>query len=242
MLQPQTQEKLELIKALENNYQPNQAIADTLADKTLIMVVGPAAVGKSTLMTAIAENAADFSRVSGFTSRSQRSNDEPGMYQYFEHSDHGLLPILDEISSRYVVQYAVHPTTYALYGSRIGDYRAPYNLLDTLSGVVEHLKSLPFAATVTIGIVTEPSTWKQWLFERYPFADEERAKRITEAILSLEWLLSQLENDILWLHNRANELAITAERLVRQVKGETSSDSEARQLAEACLDMARSLV
>lgn len=208
---------------------------DHIQDKTLVMIVGPAAVGKSSLMNAVVAHDDEFGRVSGFTTRPPRSNDEPGMYRYVSSQQ-----AIDLIASGDVVQYAVHPTTGAMYGSQVIDYPKPYNMLDTLSNVVESLRQLPFKRTITISLTTDPESWEAWLLERYPEPSEERTKRLNEAILSIEWSLSQ-SHDHFWLVNTPDDLDGSAERLI-DVIHRRSLASEVPTEAVKLLDKAKSLL
>lgn len=185
---------------------------DSLANKTLVMIVGPAAIGKSSLMNTVTNQDQEFGRVSGFTTRQPRSNDEPGMYRYITDQEASSL-----IANNDVVQYAVHPTTNAAYGSQVMDYPKTYNMLDTLSNVVDELRALPFKRTVVISLTANADAWQEWFLARYPRASDERTKRLQEAILSIEWSLGQTR-DHAWIVNAPEELESTANQLIATVR------------------------
>lgn len=200
---------------------------DSLSDKTLVMIVGPTAVGKSSLMNEVVTLDADFARVSGFTTREQRSNDEPGLYRYLTNAAARQL-----IEHGEVVQFAIHPTTGDMYGTQPQDYPRRFNLLDTLSTVVGGMQSLPFKNTVTFSLTTDPSAWRNWLLARYPEPGEDRTKRLREAAQSIEWSLAQTSQHF-WLVNRPNDLRTTADELiavVRSQSGPTDPPPEASEL------------
>ena len=204
---------------------------ESLHDKTLVMIIGPTAVGKSSLMNEVVSIDAEFSRVSGFTTREPRANDEPGLYRYLTNA-----AARHVIEQGEVVQFAIHPTTGDMYGTQLKDYPKRFNLLDTLSTVVEGLQSLPFKSTITISLTTDPRAWQTWLLNRYPEADDEqRIKRLEEARQSIEWSMAQT-TDHFWLVNQPNNLRATAEQLIAIVRGETSPTTmpdEAPQLLNA---------
>ena len=183
-----------------------------LEDKTLVMIVGPVAVGKSWLMNEVVSQNNQFGRVSGFTTRQPRNNDEPGLYRYLSVDQANVI-----ISANDCVQYAVHPTTGAIYGTQFIDYPKPFNVLDTLSNVAEQLRNLPFKQSVAISVTTDATAWEQWLLKRYPTASDERTKRLKEAILSIEWSLNQTSNHH-WLVNRPEQLTQTADQLITIVE------------------------
>jgi guanylate kinase len=184
-----------------------------LANKVLVMIVGPTAVGKSSLMNEVASLDSEFARVSGFTTRQPRANDEPGLYRYI--SKEAARRLIEQDGA--VVQFAIHPTTGDMYGTQPADYPAQFNVLDTLSTVVGGLQSLPFKDTVTISLTTEPEFWRTWVLARYPEANEERSKRLQEARQSIEWSMAQTSKHF-WLINRPNDLHTTAEELINIVK------------------------
>lgn len=208
---------------------------ERLQDKTLVMIVGPTTVGKSTLMKKATALNPNFSRVGGFTTRQQRPDDEAGLYRYVN-EEH----VKSLIATNDVIQYAVHPTTGTVYGSQIIDYPRQYNLLDTLSSVVLSLRELPFKQTVTVSVTTNPETWMEWLLKRYPQPSEERTKRLKEAILSIEWSLAQTSNHH-WLVNTAEKLDQTAGRLI-EIAAANHSSSQAPAEAVKLLQQARSLL
>ncbi len=193
-------------------------------------------------MNATAKLHPDFARVSGFTSRKPRPNAEPELYQYITHDEAGFAPIFQEIKRGELVQYAIHPTTHALYATRLHDFSGTYSLLDTFAYVVEGLRQLPFKQTLTVGLVTDPKTWRKWLDERYSNNNSERTKRLEEAILSLTWLLRQPEGDILWLENISGELSHTAQQLIDLCLGKQLSSHYAKNLAKGCLEMAQQML
>ena len=179
-----------------------------LADKTLIMIVGPSAVGKSTLMNEVVKLSGSFARVSGFTTRPPRADDEPGLYRYITSKE-----AEKRIRENKLVQYAVHPSTGVTYGTEPSDYPGEYNLLDTLSNVVIKLRALPFRETVTISLTAPAEQWREQFLMRYPIQSEDALKRLTEAKLSIEWSLAQT-NSHAWLNNQRGELRHTAQRLI----------------------------
>lgn len=246
MLSTELQERLDTARALQNNYQPKAEIADQLNEKVLVMIVAPAVMGKSLLMKEAEAQAENFARVPVFTTRTARQDDEPGMFRVLEHNEENVHQILNKIEDRSAVQYMVHPTIGTFYGTELNDYPTAYNMLPTISNVVEHLRNLPFKRTVTIGLITEPQIWSRWFNERYPMnneeSNEERLKRAAEAITSLSWLLDQPDDSVIWLINNEDALPETAARLIEQASGERGSDENARTLAKACLDTSRTFI
>lgn len=233
-------QKIAAAKTTQQTYQPNDAVAQIMRQKVLVMVVAPAATGKSYIISHAAEQASDFSKVAVFTTRPNRPDDEPGMFRSHT-SDAEITEILGKIEQGDVVQYAIHPTHGTIYGSEPADYPEHYNMLAMLSGTVEHMRALPFERTVTVGLVTDSTTWHEWFDNRFPEGHYNRVNRLQEAVMSLEWLTGQPENSIIWLINQPGQPEETASKLIAQTRGETPSDPNGRQFALDCLALARTL-
>lgn len=237
MLSSDVQNKLNAAKERETKYQPNDIVIDEISHKSLVMLVGPVAVGKSFVMNRVAKLDPDFMRSPIFTTREARSDDEPGMFRVQPHDDTSVTTILDQIEKGNVVQYAIHPTTDRLYGTLPADYPAMFNMLPVLSSVVDSLRTLPFKKTYVVGMATMPSAWKVWLNERYPKPSDERTKRLKEAVQSLEWLLSA--ENIVWALNLPDQPDSTAQTIIDVVKHGKTSDTSASSDAQEILALAK---
>ena len=206
------QDYIQKLKSLESSYVPNSAIESSLRSKNLVIFVGPAKVGKSSLMNKITEKYADFSRISGFTTRDPRSDDEPNMYRYFANSSESFGQLLQKAKAGELVQFALHPTTGNVYGTELVDYHGTYNCKDVLGHAVTSFRALPCAANYTFSIVCEPDQWLKRLSSSYDDeSDEDLKKRIAEAKINLIWSL-QDENTI-WVDNSDGQLG-SAEKLI----------------------------
>lgn len=229
---------LEQAAISQATYQPNQAVKNSLKNKSLIMFVGPVATGKTFVMnTVVAENSA-FGRVPAFTTREPRNDDDNGMFRYFPHDDHHITRLLNKIKLGEAVQYAIHPTSQRIYGSEVQDYPNEYNMLATLSGVVGQMSTLPFRHTFIIGLVCKADVWQAWLSKRYPHGGQEMNKRVMEAIRSLEWLL---EHTVVWVENVPNQPQQTARAVIDAVLYNKKNDN-ARIFADDMLRQAREML
>lgn len=206
----------------------------SLSDKTLVMVVGPAAIGKSSLMHAVTQVDTRFGYVRSFTTRPARGD---GMSTYRHIS-------FDEASelkrTAAAITFLTHPTTGHIYGTDDESYGASINLLDTLSSSVELYRSLPFKRSIVISLTASPDTWQSWLYKRYPQPSLERRSRLTEAVQSIEWSLGQTENHY-WLVNHPDRLRSTAERLIELID-RPHTNSAVPVEARALLDRAKLLL
>lgn len=187
-----------------------------LADKTLVMLVGPTAVGKSTVMHHAVAIDPRFSYVRSFTTRPDRG-DGVSTYRHITEAEAERLQ-----TSGGALTYFRHPTTGHVYGTTTESYQTEYNLLDTLSGSVALYRDLPFKRCVVMSITTNPDAWQTWVQSRYPEPSQERTKRLREAIKSIEWSLAQTDSH-LWLINRADHPKDTADCLIRLATNDATS-------------------
>ncbi|HET8709385.1 MAG TPA: hypothetical protein VFL85_03835 [Candidatus Saccharimonadales bacterium] len=238
MLSPETQARLDQARAHENDYRPNASISQQLGDKALVMVVAPAAIGKSTIMQRAVELSDDFAMVPVFSTRDARPDDDPALFRLSPHDDEHVNQLLNKIDAREAVQYAIHPTQGTIYGTEASDYPAKYNLLATLSNVVAGMRELPFNHTYTIGLITDANHWRQWFDARFPVQHKDRQKRLKEAAQSLEWLLA--DNQVLWLYNQPEAHDETARSLIDLVQ-DNAEPADLRQQATELLIAAREL-
>lgn len=240
MISPSVQTRLDAARRAEGSYIPSAAVAREINDKTLVMFVGPVAIGKSYIMNHLVKTDPDFGRVPVFTTRDARPDDEPGMFEALPHTDSSVSEILNQIDAQNVVQYAIHPTTGRMYGSFPRHYTQPYNLLATLSNVVEPMRKLPFQKTVVIGLSAKPGDWRTWFETRYPTASPEKTKRLSEATLSLEWLLMPEHDDfVCWVTNTPDNPDATTKDVINIVKYGKREDAGAKENARQLLELVR---
>jgi guanylate kinase len=177
-----------------------------LAGKTLVMIVGPSSVGKSTVMDAACRLDPEFSYVKAFTTRPPR----PGEKSHYRHVSRPEAELLHNQGQ--ALTWVLHPTTGHIYGTTKDSFATEYNLLDTLSGSVGLYTGLPFAWTRTVSLTLDPEVWQAWLKQRYAAKETELKERLLEAKSSIEWSLAQ--PDMAWLVNREGEPDIAAGELI----------------------------
>lgn len=190
---------------------------ESLHHKTLVMIVGPSAIGKSTLMNEVVRQHPEFSYVRSFTTRAKRAGEE----SHYDFIDKTTALGLKE--SGKTVTFFEHPTTGDIYGTTAASFPNRYNLLDTLSDTVAQYSLLPFKQAVTITLTAQPAEWQAWFLERYPAQTAEATKRLAEASLSINWSLNHPET--YWLENPANKIAETAAKLIDIVTNQPSHTS-----------------
>lgn len=242
MLSPALESDLAAARANQTQYTPNEQTLSTLNDKTLIMLVSPVATGKSYVIDRIAAANAEFDKVPIVTTRDQRPGEDPTLFRAIPHDERHVAELLDHIENGELVQYAIHPTSGRIYGTYASDYPGKYNLLATLSGAVEQLRTIPFQRTVVIGLSTDPATWRRRLTDRYPEPSEEKTKRLKEAIVSLQWMLDPAQKDVIqWANNPDNPDA-AVKSIIDIVKYNKQGDLAAKENARRMLEIAEDLL
>lgn len=222
------------LRSNQQAYLPSNDIRQQIAKKTLIMVVGPSAIGKSTTMNNVIVKDSRFDRVSGFTSRDARPDDEPGMYRYITDNNHERMQQL--ITDRQLVQYAVSPVKDVVYGTELSDYPGHYNLQDTLYSAVDNYRKVGFGSYKVVGLVADPLDWKRWFQNRFTQDDQPEAlSRLTEAHQSLSWLLTQHASSVYWVKNREMAHDHAADALINVIDLNTS-DSSGPNIATAMIE------
>lgn len=206
---------------------------DELRDKTLIMLISPSAMGKSTIVKTAAESDERFGRVRGFTTRLPRDNDMPDQFFYFSDDE-----VAKKRAAGEIVTEITFPETNLTYGTIHDSFHSEYCLLETMSNSVQTYRDLPFRKTIAVSITSPAEAWQARFKERYPMASESAKKRLDEARLSMHWSLAQVSEHF-WLVNDGTP-ATVADQLIAISLGE-STGRDGREYAEACLEVTRSM-
>ena len=232
---------IESLKEKQSSYIPSESVSDHLRHVVMAPIIGPVAVGKSTCMDkVVALNPDEFGRVNSFTTRPVRPGEAETEYRFLTHDAATLQAIFKMAQNGGLVQFAVHPTTGFIYGSDTTDYPKPYMMLDTLSGSVEALRQLPFKSVCEIALIMNPDTWTR-CFTARPMEHDERNKRLTEGVASLEWSLDQ-GNTIAWVINRSRRIRSTAETIAGLMTGTIEPSQNERKTGIKLLNTIRELL
>lgn len=227
---PDITTRMQQLIAKDEPYAPNQTILNEIAKKHIVLFVGPSAIGKSTLMHHINRLDRSFAYVSSFTTRLPAARDTPGLYQFFNSNDE-ITQLIDMIENRDVVQFAPHPTTGELYGSLLSGYSGRYDMLDMLYNKVADMLTTGFGRVDTIALTCDADEWMARFTARYPVANDESNKRLTEAINCLKWALAQTVDEIVWIDNSDGQLETAAHEVLDYVKHDHAPSTQARESA-----------
>lgn len=161
---------------------------DKLKQKKLIALLGPSAVGKSTIIHRALELAQkrgmDAAEAGTSTTRAPRP-DDPEAY----HTGIPMDDMLDMIENKQVVNWSLMNTG-QIYATRPEDFTAEYNFMACLPASLSMLRVAGFAAIHAFYIVTDEESWEEQLKPRRFEADGKTLKpdfgaRMDEALESL---------------------------------------------------------
>lgn len=159
-----------------------------IAGKTLICLIAPSAVGKSTVISEIlrqcADQGLDAAEVASITTRNRRPDgSDPINYRTategVTHRD-----LIEKIERYELINWSLSPTG-DLYATDVASYPATYNFLPLQPDSLEMLERAGFESVIAIYLTAPPEEWKVRLADRRD--DPKFRGRIIEAINSLEF-------------------------------------------------------
>ncbi len=221
--------------SLSVGYEASAAVNETLRQKELVPLIGPFAVGKTTLMRAAEAIDPAFGRIRSFTTRAQREGEEADAYDFLPHDAVTVAGIMRQARARELVQFTVHPTTGHVYGSTIGSYWAEYAMLDAMPTSLSGLVHLPFRAISLMAITVPPDEWEHRMAGRLRDGDpDDIRKRLSEGISNISWSLDQGPG-LSWIVNGGRTAAESAREFIRVIRHGGETSRSARQIAAQLL-------
>ncbi|HEU4914324.1 MAG TPA: hypothetical protein VFT16_02865 [Candidatus Saccharimonadales bacterium] len=177
------------------DYQPNQSVLATLPKIIFVAVIGPTAVGKSTLMNAASARCPALHQIISTTSRQPRPGEEDDVDFHFRSRDE----MEARIASHEYVQVAPNYTG-DLYATAPEDYSTEgIAMMPVIADAMPTFQSLPFKQTRSIFIL--PPSWEVWQerIKSHGFAPEALEARMREAGRSLRYAIDN--EDIVFVLN-----------------------------------------
>jgi hypothetical protein len=229
---------LETIKSFQDSYVPGPHVETHLSWRSGVVIVGPMAVGKTTLLDYVPDRDNDFGAATSFTTRKERPSDtsrnSTNLYRYLPADEATYADILEKIMDGSLVHFAVHPSTDAVYGSELGDYSSEYMLLDRVYSSVNKAVDLPFDNISIATILAEPDNWKRMFgYRSREIIIEEKARRLEEGCQSLEWSLNQEQMN--WIMNPERRVTKAVDEVIKLGRFGYTSDIAGPSDAEALL-------
>lgn len=225
---------LEWVQSAQEEYVPSEMVKEALAEKALVTLVGPFAIGKSSLSKTIAEIDPAFCEMGTISTRERRLDDS-------EHHRTGMPreEFIKKMVNGELVQFEVHPTTGQLYGSDLASFPTDRIVTPALAGSLSGFKDAGFGEVIPVGIVADTDVWQGWLQKRRKAGDYRQ--RLHEAEVSLNWLQQELAN-IAIIKNIPNSLErpsrinAIARDIIKIANGDTSVAMKPHK-ARALMDM-----
>jgi guanylate kinase len=218
----------DFVKALPElvyGYQPAPAVIEHIGRVTLLMLVGPSGVGKSTL---IKHSGLHF--VPSDTTRMPRPGEKDGVDMNFR-TDYDQLA--SDIKAGNFVQIAPFATG-ELYATKYSSYpESGAAVMPVMAEAVPLFRKLGFEKTISAFVV--PPSYQEWMrrMSEQQMTVEQRAKRLSEAKISFEFGLSDQQTHFI-LCDDINESAGQVKDLLNGQSNEVL-EAEARAVAQSLL-------
>jgi guanylate kinase len=185
--------ELAQLQQLISDYVPRKGTLDRLEKVRLLAVVGPTAVGKTTLMNYVTALDKNIHLVLSDVSRDPRPGETDGI-DYFFHSKNQML---DSLKQGLFAQ--VRPTFNGeIYASRADSYATSgQSVMAIVADAMPVFRSLPFRKIRTICII--PPSYEVWQtrINLHGFAEAELTKRMQEAYRSFKFAYTDTQSELL---------------------------------------------
>lgn len=166
-------------------YKPNDSVLQSLPQVSFVAIIGPTAVGKTTLMNAAAARCPALHQVISTMSRQPRPGEQDDIDVHFRSREEMQAKVE---AHEYVT--AIVNTNGEIYATALEDYSSEgIAMLPVLASAMPMFKGLPFKAFRTIFIL--PPSWEAWKarIKTHNFTPEELEKRMQEAGNSLRYAI-----------------------------------------------------
>lgn len=206
-------------------YHPSPAVEEHISRVTLLMLIGPSGVGKSTL---IKHSGLHF--VPSDTTRSARPGEKDGVDMNFR-TDYDQLAA--DIKAGNFVQIAPFATG-ELYATKYTSYpNSGAAIMPVMAEAISVFRRLGFSKTISAFVV--PPSHEEWMrrMSQQEMTVEQRAKRLSEAKVSFEFGLSDQETHFI-LCDDINESVEQVNGLLNGQPNEVV-EAEARAVAQLLL-------
>jgi guanylate kinase len=212
---------------LKQNYKPNFDVSKHISQLTLLMVIGPSGVGKSTVMKQLG-----YTYVPSDTTRLKTESEIDGV-DYIFRQDYDQL--FKEIQDGQFVQFVVGPAG-EFYGTKDSSY-PPFGIamMAVVAKEIENFRSLGFGQTISAFIT--PQSFDEWMkrFDSYrSLTSGKREHRLIEGGQSLGMSLSDDQTHFIL----NDQVADAVQQIQSLVAGKTDAwrENAAHESAREMLD------
>jgi guanylate kinase len=220
------EEFLQQLPEFVNNYQPSAEVLRHISDVSLLMVIGPSGVGKTSLI-----NQLNLQNVLGDTTREPRPEEKDGVDYCFRKDYEN---IINELKNGLFVQVAIGSggDFYATRNSSFPEFGT--GVMAVVADVIPIFRKLGFKKTISVFVA--PPSYDEWMrrLSDHELSDEQLTKRLAEAKRSFEFALSD-KNTYFVLNDNLEKAAA---QTLRIINGEVDEHEEqsALKIAEKILD------
>jgi guanylate kinase len=216
---------LKLLPSLAQNYKPSPEVLSKIGNLSLVMVIGPSGVGKTSVIERL-----NLKYVPSDTTRAARPGEKEGVDFYFLNN---YQKIISDLKNGQFVQVAVDSGG-DLKATRSSSYPDSGTIVMAIvTDVVPIMRSLGFRQSISTFIT--PPIYEEWMrrLKSHRLTKEQLSKRLAEAKRSLEFALTDEQMHFIL----ADEVELAVKQVEDLVKGKTDAEREktARKAAEEML-------
>jgi guanylate kinase len=216
---------LKLLPSLAQNYKPSPEVLSKIGNLSLVMVIGPSGVGKTSVIERL-----NLKYVPSDTTRAARPGEKEGVDFYFLNN---YQKIISDLKNGQFVQVAVDSGG-DLKATRSSSYPDSGTIVMAIvTDVVPIMRSLGFRQSISTFVT--PPIYEEWMrrLKSHRLTKEQLSKRLAEAKRSLEFALTDEQMHFIL----ADEVELAVKQVEDLVKGKTDAEREktARKAAEEML-------
>jgi len=222
------EEFLKAFPPLINSYKPTADFLERISKVSLLMIVGPSGVGKTTLT-----QRSGITYVPGDTTRDPRPEEKEGIDYHFRRD---YERVIEDMKAGHFVQVAIGSGG-DFYATKASSFpESGWAAMSIVADVIPIFRRLGFQKTVTAFIT--PPTYEEWIrrLDLHPATDEQRAKRIAEGRRSYKFALTDKQTHFM-LNDRLDEAVKQARELLlnapderREARGRLAAQAISRRL------------
>lgn len=181
------QKLFEWVQERAKHYEPNTEVQAAIAQKSIILVIGPAGVGKSFISRRVTETDPGFSELGTISTRPPKP-DDPENYR----TGVPIEEFAQKVMEGELVQFHRHQFTGELYGSDLASQPTNHIVTPALADSVGQFGQVGYRRVIPVGLYAPADQWMERLQPRKK--DFDYGERLREALKVLGYLEGNLSN------------------------------------------------